>query len=241
MDNKPKSVLIAGGSLAGLMTGIVLKHLGHHVRIFERYPATQMEGQGAGITAQVDVQQLLTDYGLLKPPYSVNSPNLQILKLDGSVKSTWNVAWEMTSWDALYFRLRAVFDGHRSEYCPQALELGAQQTGSGENPRKRDTRPSICRAIRASHLDGKVLLVGDALASFRPHAALSTNQAALNALLRGKVMKGEMALMDWQRTVLKYAHVSAARSRAIGTYFQGGWGVFLVALVRYGVALVGEG
>lgn len=128
------------------MTGIVLKHLGHHVRIFERYPATQMEGQGAGITAQVDVQQLLTDYGLLKPPYSVNSPNLQILKLDGSVKSTWNVAWEMTSWDALYFRLRAVFDGHRSEYCPQALELGAQQTGSGENPRKRDTRPSICRA-----------------------------------------------------------------------------------------------
>ena len=114
------------------MTGIVLKDLGHHVRIFERYPATQMEGQGAGITAQVDVQQLLTDYGLLKPPYSVNSPNLQILKLDGSVKSTWNVAWEMTSWDALYFRLRAAFDGHRSEYCPEALELGAQETGSGE-------------------------------------------------------------------------------------------------------------
>ena len=102
---------------------------------------------------------------------------------------------------------------------------------------------TICEtaSVRASHLDGKVLLVGDALASFRPHAALSTNQAALNALLRGKVMKGEMALMDWQRTVLKYAHVSAARSRAIGTYFQGGWGVFLVALVRYGVALVGEG
>ena len=91
---------------------------------------------------------------------------------------------------------------------------------------------------RASFLDGKVLLVGDALASFRPHAALSTNQAALNALLLGKVMKGDMALGEWERAVLKYANVSAGRSRAIGTYFQGGWGTFLVALLRYGFALV---
>lgn len=45
-------------------------------------------------------------------------------------------------------------------------------------------------SLRASFLDGKVLVVGDALAGFRPHAALSTDQAALNALLLGKVMKG---------------------------------------------------
>ena len=91
---------------------------------------------------------------------------------------------------------------------------------------------------RASFLNGKVLLVGDALASFRPHAALSTNQAALNALLLGKVMKGDMALSEWERAVLRYANVSAGRSRAIGTYFQSGWGTFLVALLRYGFALM---
>lgn len=112
------------------MTGIVLKQLGHHVRILERYQATHMEGQGAGITAQIDVQQLLTTYGLSDPPYSVNSPNLQILKRDGSVKSTWNIKLEMTSWNTLYFRLRAAFDGHLSEYCSQAPEV--QQTGSGQ-------------------------------------------------------------------------------------------------------------
>ena len=89
-----------------------------------------MEGQGAGITAQTDVQQLLANCGLLKPPYSINSPNLQILKRDGSVKSKWNYMLQMTSWNILYFRLRSAFDGLTSEYCSRAPE--AQQTGSGE-------------------------------------------------------------------------------------------------------------
>ena len=107
----------------------------------------------------------------------------------------------------------------------------------------KTTRPFVAiiadtMSPRASFLDGKVFLVGDALASFRPHAALSTNQAALDALLLGKVMKGEMALKDWEQAVLKYANASAARSRAIGTYFQDGWGTFLMALVRYLFALV---
>lgn len=112
------------------MTGVVLKQLGHHVCILERYSATHMKGQGAGIVAQIDVQQLLTYCGLLEPPYSVHSPNLQMLKFDGSVKRTWNIAWEMTSWNTLYFRLRAAFDGLLSEYCSQAPEV--QHTGGGQ-------------------------------------------------------------------------------------------------------------
>lgn len=99
------------------MTGVIFKQLGRHVRIFERYPSTHMEGQGADITAQTDVQQLLANCGLPKPPYSITSPNLQILKRDGSVKSKWTFIWQMTSWNTLYFRLRATFDGHTSECC----------------------------------------------------------------------------------------------------------------------------
>ena len=91
---------------------------------------------------------------------------------------------------------------------------------------------------RASFGDGKLLLVGDALAGFRPNATLSTNQAAFDAALLAKFMKGEMTEREWERAVLRYANVSAARSRVIGTYFQGGWDTFLVALVRYGVALL---
>ena len=48
-------------------------------------------------------------------------------------------------------------------------------------------------ASRASFLDGKVLLVGDALAGFRPHVFASTNQAARGALSLKDVMVGEMS------------------------------------------------
>ena len=43
-----------------------------------------------------------------------------------------------------------------------------------------------------SYLDGKVLLVGDALAGFRPHTAASTGQAAFDALTLGEWMRGEI-------------------------------------------------
>ena len=113
------------------MAGVALKNLGHHVRIFERYPATRMEGQGAGITAQTDVQHFFMECGLSEPPYSVHSPNLQILKRNGSVKSTWNLEFENTSWNTLYYRLRAAFDGQLSEYCRQAPDIQQGKGGNG--------------------------------------------------------------------------------------------------------------
>lgn len=45
---------------------------------------------------------------------------------------------------------------------------------------------------RAVFFDGALLLVGDALAQLQPHVGSSTNQAALDALLVERVLKGEM-------------------------------------------------
>ena len=55
-------------------------------------------------------------------------------------------------------------------------------------------------------------------------------------VLLAKFVKGEVTNKEWERAVLRYANVSAARSRVIGTYSQGGWDTFLMALVRCGVA-----
>lgn len=58
---------------------------------------------------------------------------------------------------------------------------------------------------------GRVLLVGDALAGFRPHTAASTNQAALNAIgvskALGKIIDGGgfQALEQWEEEVMEYA------------------------------------
>lgn len=75
---------------------------------------------------------------------------------------------------------------------------------------------------QASFFNGKLLLVGDALALFRPHAALSTDQAAMNCLALEKVLKGEMDMVKWEREVLGYGYTTWRSSRAIGAFYQFG-------------------
>lgn len=93
---------------------------------------------------------------------------------------------------------------------------------------------------RASFFDGKLLLVGDALSQFRPHAALSTNQAALHALSLVKVMKREMSVKRWEDDVLRYAKATTQFSTAIGDFGQSGMGAFLTSVVRYLVCILGQ-
>ena len=71
-------------------------------------------------------------------------------------------------------------------------------------------------ASRASFFNGKVLLVGDALAGFRPHVFASTNQAALDALLLRDFMVEKMSLEEWEGRVLQYAREMSQASIEIG-------------------------
>ncbi|RKU40405.1 hypothetical protein DL546_000401 [Coniochaeta pulveracea] len=54
-------------------------------------------------------------------------------------------------------------------------------------------------------MDEKVVLVGDAVAGFRPHTAASTSQAAFHALRLGNVFAGEIGRDDYEREVMEYA------------------------------------
>ncbi|KAF2083351.1 FAD/NAD(P)-binding domain-containing protein [Saccharata proteae CBS 121410] len=58
---------------------------------------------------------------------------------------------------------------------------------------------------RASFLDGKLLLVGDALAGFRPHTAASTSQAAFDAFATAELVRGDVGLEEWEKKVMEYA------------------------------------
>jgi 2-polyprenyl-6-methoxyphenol hydroxylase-like FAD-dependent oxidoreductase len=84
----------------------------------------------------------------------------------------------------------------------------------------RQTKTPFVQAItdvispKADFMDGKLLLVGDAVAGFRPHTAASTNQAAYHALLLENVMKGEISLGEELAAVMEYArHMSEAGKR----------------------------
>ncbi|MCJ1394607.1 hypothetical protein MMC18_007487 [Xylographa bjoerkii] len=75
---------------------------------------------------------------------------------------------------------------------------------------------------RNSFFDGKVLLVGDAVAGFRPHTAASTSQAAFDALMLSELMSGEMDNDQWQEKTMNYARDMQRRGVEMGQRSQFG-------------------
>ncbi|KAL8952390.1 MAG: hypothetical protein Q9222_001699 [Ikaeria aurantiellina] len=412
-------VVIVGGSLAGLMQGIVVKRLGHDVTILEQYQSSTRDGQAAGIVTMEHSQRFLHSHDLLKDhPYAVDCSAVQILGADLKVKHEFQRPMKMSSWNVLYYRLRANFDGHTSQFCPQApveaadvgkpvyaqgkraiqvhldgdaLRLGVEdqldhtmtamkadkvivadgsssqmrgllqpqlkheyagyvawrgtveesnvsektrsvfqnkttlhstnggyvalytipgESGSlqsgqrllnyvwytnidkdsktlqeamtdinGQQHRQtlpigkmqskvwdrqrqlaheilpssfaelvdKTTQPfiSVISDIDVSQpvfFGGKLLFVGDALMPFRPHVACSTNQAALNALLMERLLKGVINLSSWETQVLNYAHATRLQSITWGCWYQIGYlaffrseAVYLATLFRQGM------
>jgi 2-polyprenyl-6-methoxyphenol hydroxylase-like FAD-dependent oxidoreductase len=73
-----------------------------------------------------------------------------------------------------------------------------------------------------SFLGGKVLLVGDALAGFRPHTAASTGQAAFDALRMGELFGGEIDRRMYDERVLGFAKTMQEKGVMLGERSQFG-------------------
>lgn len=77
--------------------------------------------------------------------------------------------------------------------------------------------------------DSRVVVIGDALAGFRPHTAASTNQAAMDAMELARAVEqmmagadGEDVMRDWEATVLEYARAMQKHGVDIGNRSQFG-------------------
>ena len=104
------------------MHGIMLKRLGHSVHILEQSPESILHGQAAGIRAGEEVQEFFQKYDMLNEPYYLDCPGLQFIDRDMKNLRFVSFPMAMTSWTALYYRLRANFDGFTSEHCPKPPE-----------------------------------------------------------------------------------------------------------------------
>ncbi|KAB5578094.1 monooxygenase [Coniochaeta sp. 2T2.1] len=130
--SRPLDIITIGGSLAGLMTSISLRRLGHNVRIFERSPTPLLHDQGAGIVAGGDIQDFLNDYDLTETPSAVPSHTRLYLDKEGRVISRESQLQQMTSWDLVYNICRANFDGLKTEYVlAEKLAAAKRVPGSG--------------------------------------------------------------------------------------------------------------
>ncbi|KAF2971312.1 hypothetical protein GQX73_g2266 [Xylaria multiplex] len=119
-----KSVVIVGGSLAGLLHGLHLKRCGYHVVILEqdRSPMERRDHQ-AGIAIGPSVATLMERYDATGQEYVVHASTLTQIKSSQPTKR--HLTRRLTNWVLLYRLLRANFDGLSSPACknpPPSME-----------------------------------------------------------------------------------------------------------------------
>jgi len=71
-------------------------------------------------------------------------------------------------------------------------------------------------------LDGRVMLIGDALAGFRPHTVASTSQAAYDAMVYANYVEGRVTREEWKGRTMGYARFVQRRGVEMGERSQFG-------------------
>lgn len=125
---RPKHIVIVGGSLGGLFTGVALKQHGFDTTILERNPTNLLENQGAGIVAGGDTLAFFDRYDRCKRPVAVESQKRVYLDQSGEVVHEEEMKQTMTSWDLCYYMLRANYDHQERGYC----QVAGPQPGDGK-------------------------------------------------------------------------------------------------------------
>lgn len=112
------------------MHGMMLRSLGHNVQILEQ-TGDARESHMAGVCCAADSLEFLRRFDRITTPFSLKSERLQFLKQSGFISHYFKAPRLVTSWDALYWRLRANFDGYASEYYPDPPPVNYEGSGSG--------------------------------------------------------------------------------------------------------------
>lgn len=71
-----------------------------------------------------------------------------------------------------------------------------------------------------SFMNGKVLLLGDALAGFRPHTVASTSQAAYDAMVLASLVSGQITHDQYVKETMQFARLLQKRGVDMGTRSQ---------------------
>jgi 2-polyprenyl-6-methoxyphenol hydroxylase-like FAD-dependent oxidoreductase len=107
-----RRALVIGGSMSGLLAGIMLIRRGWAVEIFERVDK-ELAGRGAGIVAQAELVARLRGLGLDTRDLGVAMATRKILDTDGRVTATLECPQVLTAWERVYRVLRDAFPQDR--------------------------------------------------------------------------------------------------------------------------------
>lgn len=201
--------------MGGLFAGIVLKRLGHTVCIFERNPTPLLHNQGAGVVAGGDTQAFFTNFDATKRPIAVMSRLRQYLDLQGNQIHEEGTVQRMTSWDLLYYLLRAKFDGVKSDYgqVPEPIEGEGQGVYSYGHTVKdvKDLGQKIEIDYETNEGKKDTIAVDLVIGADGP-------SSALRKTLLPDVERRYVGYVAWRGTVLEFEATAAAQKAFIETF-----------------------
>lgn len=102
---KLRRAVVIGGSMSGLLSGLLLRRAGWDVHVFERVE-TALSGRGAGIVAQSQLIVRLRELGLPTEDLGVSITTRKILDREGRVTEQVEYPQALTSWERVYRLLR---------------------------------------------------------------------------------------------------------------------------------------
>lgn len=115
--------------MAGLMHGIILKHLGHNVTILEQSESSIRQGQDAGIGCGPFVVQFCEKCGIDPNLLGLPCKGSRVVTRDMRVRGLYIGPRYVTAWSLFYHALRAHFDGFTSERCPYPVPTPRSEDG----------------------------------------------------------------------------------------------------------------
>jgi len=100
--------LLIGGSMSGLLAGLMLRERGWDVDVFERVESP-LSGRGAGIVAQGELIAILKSLRLDTRELGVELTTRQILDASGGVAGRIECPQVLTAWERVFRVLRDAF------------------------------------------------------------------------------------------------------------------------------------
>ncbi len=100
--------VVIGGSMSGLLSGLLLRRVGWDVNIYERVES-ELSGRGAGIVAQSELIERLRKLGLATEALGVHITTRKIIDVSGRLTEQVECPQVLTAWERVYRLLRDAF------------------------------------------------------------------------------------------------------------------------------------
>ncbi len=144
--SEKRRAVVIGGSMSGLLNGLLLRRAGWTVDIYERVES-ELSGRGAGIVAQAELIERLQRLGLPIENLGVHITTRKILDVSGHFTHSYECPQVLTAWERAYRLLRDAFP-------PQHYHRGRGFIGFTQDAAKVTAHFSDGKSVEADVLVG---------------------------------------------------------------------------------------